>query len=114
MSFTEKQQQTITENPNQGITATIAGYLPLLTLVFEQVTGQTIPQAKGTLADIQITLQKLEAKFEDFARNCQDQFIHQEKQLANLQQVSELISSKETKSIRFGNAKQITNISEDD
>jgi hypothetical protein len=106
MAFNKQNtQQTITENNNleKGITATIANYIPMATLLFEQVTGQSIPLAKGTLADILTHLQKIEAKIDDLERSCSEQFQLQEAQLSSLQKVSKLVQ--ETKSIHFGNTK---------
>ncbi|CAG8528469.1 2413_t:CDS:1 [Ambispora gerdemannii] len=112
MSFT-KQNNNQTENkPDSGIVNTIANYLPVLTLVFEQMTGQSIPQAKGTLADILTALQRLENKVDDLEKNCAEQFISQEKQLTSLQQISKLVSTEKTKAIHFTNPKQITEIEE--
>src|SRR4051794_6461866 len=86
---------------------TIANFLPILTLTFEQMTGQSIPQAKGTLADILSTLQRLESKFDNFERNCAEQFTHQEQQLNSLQQVSKLVNTEKTKEIHFTNSNKL-------
>ncbi len=106
MSFTKnnetKQTDTKTES---GIVGTIANYLPVLTLAFEQMTGQSIPQAKGTLADILTALQRLETKLDNLERNCSEQFTLQEQQLNSLQQVSKLVSTKTEKAIHFANPK---------
>lgn len=108
-TFTEKNnQQPNTETQSSGgLGDTIANFVPLVLIALEQFTGKSIPQLKGTLADILANQQRLEAKLDEFTRDCSQQFIHQEKQLASLQQVSELISNEKTKTIRFGNAKPL-------
>src|SRR3954453_12584605 len=101
MSFPKKDLQN--ETNSGGLINTITGYLPMLTLLLEQFTGQSIPQAKGTLADILTCLQRLETKLDNLERNCSEQFIHQESQLNSLQQVNKLVNT-ETKEIHFANA----------
>lgn len=72
-TFTDKNnQQTIENNPDKGITATIANYIPMATLLFEQVTGTTIPQSKGTLADILVQLQELKAKIAQLEKTIEE------------------------------------------
>lgn len=112
MSFTNNltENNEIAEN---SLTKTVANYLPLLTLFFEQMTGQSIPQAKGTLADILTGLQRLEVKLDKLERNCAEQFIHQAEQLSSLQQISKLVSTEKTKAIHFANSNQIQSIKEE-
>src|SRR5436305_3985725 len=112
MSFTKNNETKQTENKETRIVSTIAKYLPVLTLAFEQMTGQSIPQAKGTLADILALLQKLESKIDTLERNCAEQFTHQEQQLNSLQQVSKLVSTKTEKAIHFANANKLQAIEE--
>ena len=107
MSFTKNNEQPLT-NQKGGIINTLAGYLPLLPLVLEQMTGQSIPQAKGTLADILSCLQRLETKLDNLERNCEQQFTLQEQQLNSIQQVTKLVSNEKTKEIHFGKQKFIT------
>src|SRR4051812_6737165 len=109
MSFTKNNEtkQTDTNKPESGIVSTIANYLPVLTLAFEQMTGQSIPQAKGTLADILTCLQRLETKLDNLERNCSEQFTLQENQLNSLQQVSKLVSTKTEKAIHFANPNKL-------
>lgn len=102
-----QQEQQITTNKG-GIVSTIANYLPMLSLFFEQMTGQSIPQAKGTLADILTCLQRLETKLDNLERNCESQFNLQEQQLNSIQQVTKLVSTEKTKAIHFGNKQLIS------
>jgi hypothetical protein len=108
MSFTKNNHPTNETNKNEGgIVNTIANFLPILTLTFEQMTGQSIPQAKGTLADILTALQRLETKLDQLERNCAEQFTLQEQQLNSLQQVSKLVSTKTEKTIHFTNPNKL-------
>ncbi|CAG8441305.1 4583_t:CDS:2 [Scutellospora calospora] len=96
MSFTKKEitqnEKNALQKPNSGFLESLAGMMPILTLTFEQFTGQTIPPMKGTLADmaaallqIQQTQQTILQKITDLEKNCAEQFIHQEQQLTSLQ-----------------------------
>jgi len=115
MSFTKKETQNeknALQKPNSGFLESLAGMLPLLTLTFEQFTGKSIPQMKGTIADmaaallqIQQTQQTILQKITDLEKNCAEQFIHQEQQLTSLQKVSALVSTEKTKAIHFANPK---------
>jgi len=103
MSFQKNNtpnEQQITKSTG-GIVNTIANYLPMLSLLFEQMTGQSIPQAKGTLADILATLQRIETKLDTLERDCSEQFIEQSQQLNQLQKISKLVSTEKTKAIHF-------------
>ena len=103
MSFQKNNtpnEQQITKSTG-GIVNIIANYLPMLSLLFEQMTGQSIPQAKGTLADILTTLQRIETKLDNLERDCSEQFIEQSQQLTSLQKISKLVSTEKTKAIHF-------------
>jgi len=110
MTFNKNNQTNSLEGPNQkgGIVSTIANYLPLLPLVLEQMTGQSIPQAKGTLADILTTLQRIETKLDNLERSCEQQFNLQEQQLNSIQQVTKLVSTEKTKAVYLGNKQLIS------
>jgi DNA-binding transcriptional regulator GbsR (MarR family) len=104
MSFTKNQHLTQSPKPaEKGLFSTIANFFPIFTLTFEQLTGQSIPQAKGTLADILSALQRLESKIDSLEKNCAEQFIQQEQQLTSLQKISKLVSTEKTKSVHFAN-----------
>jgi len=110
MSFQKNNtpnEQQITKSTG-GIVNIIANYIPMLSLLFEQMTGQSIPQAKGTLADILNCLQRLETKIDNLERNCDQQFTLQEQQLNSIQQVTKLVSTEKTKAIHFGKQNLIT------
>jgi hypothetical protein len=111
MSFTKKEinlnENKTLQKPESGFLQSLAGMMPILTLTFEQFTGQTIPPMKGTLAEmatallqIQQTQQTILQKLTDLEINCSEQFIHQEQQLTSLQKISKLVST-ETKAIHF-------------
>ncbi|CAG8746100.1 36265_t:CDS:2 [Racocetra persica] len=115
MSFTKKETQNENKSlakPQSSFLESLARMLPLLTLTFEQFTGQPIPQMSGTIADIaasllqiQQTQQTILQKITDLEKNCAEQFIHQEQQLTSLQKVSALVSTEKTKAIHFANPK---------
>ena len=106
MAFNNKQNENNETQSSSGIGETIANFAPLVLLGLEQFTGKSIPQLKGTLADILANQHRIEAKLDNLERNCAEQFQLQEKQLASLQQVSKLV--KETQSIHFTKPKQNT------
>jgi hypothetical protein len=114
MSFTsnknnqEKNELNETNSESPGLVGRLMPYIPL---IMEEFTGQKMKMS-GTIGDILSTLQRLESKFDNFAKNCEEQFIHQEQQLASLQQISRLVSTKTEKAIEFAPAK-IKEFSED-
>ena len=61
--------------PNQkeesGIIKTIGQLLPLAPFVYEQFTGQKVPQMSGTMAEIQMTLISIQSNLQTIANNQQ-------------------------------------------
>jgi len=58
------------ENPKEkGIINTIGSFLPFAPLLFEQFTGQKLPQATGTIAEIQTNLQQLTTSLQQVLAN---------------------------------------------
>jgi hypothetical protein len=58
-SSTNQSQSTETKKPS-GLITTLGSLLPFAPLVFEQFTGQKVPQLSGTMADIQLALTNLQ------------------------------------------------------
>src|SRR5687767_6365713 len=105
MSFTKNNQSNnqTTENTSENNQSLFGKVMPFVPLILEEFTGQKMKMS-GTIGDILTCLQRLEQKFNDFAKNCAEQFIHQEQQLNALQQVSKLVNTEKTKEIHFTNA----------
>ena len=53
------QNNTSTKKEESGIIKTIGQLLPLAPFVYEQFTGQKVPQMSGTMAEIQMALQQI-------------------------------------------------------
>jgi len=68
-SITNQNQQTPTK-PNSLIT-TIGQLLPFAPLVFEQFTGQKIPQMSGTMAEVISSLQQIQTNLQTMVNNQQ-------------------------------------------
>jgi hypothetical protein len=66
---TESQNQT-NQKPS-GLLTTIGQLLPLAPFVFEQFTGQKVPQMTGTMAEIQLTLTNLQTSLVAIGQNQQ-------------------------------------------
>lgn len=62
-----------TSNPNQksGLLTTIGQLLPLAPFVFEQFTGQKVPQMTGTMAEIQSSLIQVQTNLQTIVNNQQ-------------------------------------------
>lgn len=52
-----------------GLIKTIGQLLPLAPFVFEQFTGQKVPQMSGTMADIQIALTSIQTNLQTVVNN---------------------------------------------
>lgn len=72
---TSADQPTSTLNPakkeDSSIIKTIGQLLPLAPFVFEQFTGQKVPQMSGTMADISLSLQQIQLSLQTLANNQQ-------------------------------------------
>ena len=68
-SITNQNNQTPTK-PNSLIT-TIGQLLPFAPLVFEQFTGQKIPQMSGTMAEVISSLQQIQTNLQTVVNNQQ-------------------------------------------
>ena len=106
MSFTKNNQSNIenSEENNSETSGLIGKIMPYIPLILEDFTGQKMRMG-GTIGDILSCLQRLEKKFDDFAKNTEEQFIHQEKQistlLTNAQSLTDFRHSLEGKEIKF-------------
>lgn len=123
---TNQPEPKSTDQPNSdkspekksSMMTVIGQLLPLAPFVFEQFTGQKIPQMTGTMADIQLTLTQIQTNLQVIANNQQQlaQRIinletHAAQQLTNLNQQFQsfrLTHTKERKEIEY-NSNKITN-----
>jgi hypothetical protein len=88
------QQQQQAANPKEtNFLQTISQCLPFLPLLFEQFTGQKIPQLQGTIAEIQASLAQIQlnqaqilANQEEIARHVENLENQANNQLTNLGQ----------------------------
>ena len=65
------QNNTSTKKEESGIIKTIGQLLPLAPFVYEQFTGQKVPQMSGTMAEIQMTLISIQSNLQTIANNQQ-------------------------------------------
>lgn len=103
-----------TPTNNKSIVNTIGSFLPFAPLLFEQLTGQKIPQTTGTIAEIQTSVsqltlslqqvitnqQQIFTKLTNLETNANNQLLSLDKRLQNLR----LTHEREKKQIEY-NAK---------
>lgn len=69
---TNPKNQTPTKSENKsGLITTLGSLLPFAPLVFEQFTGQKVPQLSGTMAEIQSALQQVQFSLQTVLTNQQ-------------------------------------------
>jgi hypothetical protein len=115
---TNQNNQTQTK-PNSGLMTIIGQCLPFAPLVFEQFTGQKVPQLSGTMADIQTALQQLQLTQTQIVNNQQQIYreieqlktnaSHQLTTLTQQFQSLRLTHTKEQKQIEYNPNQQLTN-----
>jgi len=66
-----QSNSTPTKKAESGIIKTIGQLLPLAPFVYEQFTGQKVPQMSGTIAEIQMTLINIQSNLQTIANNQQ-------------------------------------------
>jgi hypothetical protein len=107
---------------SKSLISIIGQCLPFAPLVFEQFTGQKVPQMSGTMADIQTAIQQVQTnqqqlltnQEEIFARivnlesNASQQLTSLDKRIENLQSIR-LTHEKERKQIEYNQPKLETN-----
>lgn len=59
------------QNKESGLIKTIGQLLPLAPFVFEQFTGQKVPQMSGTVADISLSLQQIQLSLQTLTNHQQ-------------------------------------------
>jgi len=64
-------QQTQNQSKPNSLITTIGQVLPLAPLVFEQFTGQKIPQMSGTMAEVISSLQQIQTNLQTVVNNQQ-------------------------------------------
>jgi len=111
---TEQSATTKTTPDNKSNLLTIIGQcLPFAPLVFEQFTGQKVPQLSGTIAEITNSLQNIQISLQTLANN-QQQLTNRINQLesnatqhltnlTNQFKSLRLTHTKEQKQIEYGN-----------
>ena len=62
---------TQTKKEESGLIKTIGQLLPLAPFVFEQFTGQKVPQMSGTVADISLSLQQIQLSLQTLTNHQQ-------------------------------------------
>lgn len=67
----QKSSQTDKNQKPSGIIATIGQLLPLAPFVFEQFTGQKVPQMTGTVAEMQMSLVQIQSGLQTIVNNQQ-------------------------------------------
>jgi len=105
--------QSNSQEPS-GLMKMVGQSLPFLPLLFEQFTGQKIPQMSGTMAEIQMTLsqviaaqqqilsnqQSLNQRLVNLENNASSQFTNLVQQVQSIKSVR-LTHQKETKAIDY-------------
>jgi len=109
----------VTETKPNNLITTIGQCLPFVPLVFEQFTGQKVPQLSGTMADIQTALQQLQLTQTQIVNNQQQIYreienlktnaSHQLTTLTQQFQSLRLTHTKEQKQIEYNPNQQLTN-----
>ena len=66
-----QSNSTPAKKAESGIIKTIGQLLPLAPFVYEQFTGQKVPQMSGTIAEIQMTLINIQSNLQTIANNQQ-------------------------------------------
>jgi len=95
----------------------IGQVIPFLPMLFEQFTGQKVPQISGTIAEMQLALQQIQSSQQQLLANQKEIASRIENlenqatnQLTNLQSqfnAFRLLATKETKAIEFNSQPQI-------
>ena len=107
------QNQTNSQEPS-GLMKMVGQSLPFLPLLFEQFTGQKVPQISGTMAEIQMALsqviaaqqqilsnqQSLNQRLVNLENNASSQFTNLVQQVQSIKSVR-LTHQKETKAIDY-------------
>jgi len=100
------QNQATNQEPS-GIMKMVGQSLPFLPLLFEQFTGQKVPQITGTMAEIQMALQQvivsqqaIMQRLTVLENNATNQFTNLVQQVQSIKSVR-LTHQKETKAIDY-------------
>src|SRR3954452_24796658 len=67
----DQPTSTLTKKEDSGIIKTIGQLLPLAPFVFEQFTGQKVPQMSGTVAEISLSLQQIQLSLQTLTNHQQ-------------------------------------------
>src|SRR3954454_21869609 len=112
------QQQQQAANPKEtNFLQTISQCLPFLPLLFEQFTGQKIPQLQGTIAEIQASLAQIQlnqaqilANQEEIARHVENLESNASQQFTQLNQQMQMVKlTHEKKEIEFNQPQALPN-----
>ena len=106
--------QELNKQEPSGIMKMVGQSLPFLPLLFEQFTGQKVPQMSGTMFEIQMALNQVMAsqqaimqRLTNLENNASHQFTNLTNQVQSIKSIR-LSHSKETKAIDY-NVNQETN-----
>src|SRR2546421_8720413 len=102
-----KLDNQINNQEPSGIMKMVGQSLPFLPLLFEQFTGQKVPQISGTMAEIQMALNQVLTNQQQFAQrlaslenNASQQFTNLVQQVQSIKSVR-LTHDRERKQIEF-------------
>ena len=112
----QEQPQIQTNQEPSGLMKMVGQSLPFLPLLFEQITGQKVPQMSGTMFEIQMALNQVMAsqqtimqRLTNLENNATQQFTNLTSQVQSIKSIR-LSHSKETKAIDYNlNQEQETN-----
>jgi hypothetical protein len=105
-SDNQANNQTQPQEPS-GLMKMVGQSLPFLPLLFEQFTGQKVPQISGTMAEIQMALQQVIAsqqaimqRLTNLENNATNQFTNLVQQVQSIKSIR-LTHDRERKQIEF-------------
>jgi hypothetical protein len=115
----QAQNNTQSDSKPSGFMTTIGSLLPFAPLVFEQFTGQKVPQISGTMAEIQLALsnilvvqqtilnnqQQLASRLTNLETSATQQFTNLVQQFQSLR----LTHTKERKEIEYNPSPKLDN-----
>jgi len=109
----QEQPQIQTNQEPSGLMKMVGQSLPFLPLLFEQITGQKVPQMSGTMFEIQMALNQVMAsqqtimqRLTNLENNATQQFTNLTSQVQSIKSIR-LTHDRERKQIEFNNTSQL-------
>ena len=109
----QEQPQIQTNQEPSGLMKMVGQSLPFLPLLFEQFTGQKVPQMSGTMFEIQMALNQVMAsqqtimqRLTNLENNATQQFTNLTSQVQSIKSIR-LTHDRERKQIEFNNTSQL-------